>query len=195
MVKSLERFEHIEVERIKLVNTVWRDMIMDLFGRRLSSTVGGVDYDFDENTINFASGGDIDTQADRIGGNQEINHDYKIGNITLRPHIHWFQNAATKYVLTMKYRHQKNLQLKTDDWTTIQLVANDGQDVGTYPGSGVYNQITNFKSNITLNNVSLSDTIQIQIARTDSLGGTMPVYFFDLHGEIDAIGSNQEYIK
>lgn len=194
MVKSLERFQHLQAEQINLTNTVWRDMVMDLFGRRLNSTSGGVDYDYDENVINFGSGGDIDASADRVGGNQEINHDFKIGNVTFIPHIHWFQAASTKFELTIRYRHQKNGAAKTTNWTTLQLIANDGQDVFTY-GSGILNQITSTKSNIILTNIGLSDTIQIQMARTDSLGGTMPVYFFDLHGEIDTIGSKQEYIK
>ena len=34
-------------------------MVGDLFGKRLSSTVGKVDYDWDNNAIKFQSGGSI----------------------------------------------------------------------------------------------------------------------------------------
>ena len=33
------------------------------------------------------------------------------------------------------------------------------------------------------------------MARTDSLGGTMLVYFLDLHGEVDSDGSDDEMHK
>jgi len=193
MVKGLERFQYLEAKEFKLSNTVWNDMIMDLFGRRLSSTSGKVAYDYDENVIKFDSGGSITNSADRVGGNQEINHEYKSGNIILKPHIHWFQDAATKFVITMRYRVQINGQAKTTEWTTTTLVANDGDDIWEYPGSGTLNQITSFP-NISVN-VGVSDTIQIQMTRTDNLGGDMSIYFFDLHGEIDSLGSAKEYQK
>jgi len=193
--RYLDRFDKIECEELKLRNTVWRDMIMDIFGSRLNSVSGGVDYDFNENCLTFGSGGDIDTAADRVGGNQEINHDFKVGNVIFYPHIHWFQGATTKYELTIRYRFQKNFEAKTTSWTTLELVANDGYDVVAYSGSGTINQLTRTKTSIILTDVGISDTIQIQMARTDSLGGSMSVYFFDLHGEIDGIGSRWEIIK
>ena len=55
--------------------TVWKDMVGDLFGKQLASVVGKVDYDFDENAINFQSGGSISTTNDRVGANLQINHE------------------------------------------------------------------------------------------------------------------------
>jgi len=45
--------------------TAWRDMISDLFGKRLSSTAGKVDYDYDENAIVFSPGGIITSSSCR----------------------------------------------------------------------------------------------------------------------------------
>ncbi len=220
MVKGFEQFQKVKIRRLTLLKelilgnkssgnyteydvygvprykgnaTLWVDMIADLFGKRLSSTAGKVDYDWDENAINFQSGGSISNIADRVQGNQEINHNFKVGtSITFKPHIHWFQGALTKYVLTAKYRLQRNGQVKTTDWITIIMTANDSSDIWTY-SSGVLNQITRFPD-ITIN-CGISDTIQWQMARTDSLGGDMLVYFFDLHGEIDSLGSEEEISK
>ena len=174
--------------------TMWKDMISDLFGKRLNSTSGKVDYDWDENAIEFQSNGSITSANDRIGGNLEINHEFKVGSsITFKPHIHWFQDAATKYELTCRYRLQRNGEAKTTSWTTIVLTASDGDDVWTYPGSGVFNNITRFPD-ITIT-CGLSDTFQFQIARTDNLGGSMLVYFLDLHGEVSSFGSRTELEK
>ena len=173
--------------------TAWKDMVADLFGKSLNSVSGKVSYDWDENALDFQSGGVITTAADRVQANLEINHEFKVGSsITFKPHIHWFQDAATKYVLTLKYRLQVNGSAKTATWTTITLTANDGDDVWTYT-SGTLNQITRFPD-ITIT-CAISDTIQFQVARTDSLGGNMMVYFMDLHGEVDAFGSAAELVK
>lgn len=189
----LEDHDAIIDERgIVLQDSVWDDMVSNLFGKQLLSTAGKLDYDYDENSILFSSGGDISVANDRIGGNQEIEHKFKTGSVTFHPHIHWFQDAATKYELTMRYRVQHNGSAKETSWTTITLTANDTTDAYVY-STGVLNQLTEFPEiNVS---VGLSDTIQFQIARTDSLGGTMSVYFLDLHGEIDTMGSQSEYTK
>lgn len=173
--------------------TIWKDMVADLFGKRLNSTAGKVDYDWDDNAINFQSGGSLANAADRLGGNQEINHEMMVGSsVIFKPHIHWFQAATTQYELSAQYRIQRNGEAMTTTWTPITLTANDGEDVFTY-SSGILNQLTRFPD-ISIN-CSISDTLQWQMARTDSLGGSMLVYFFDLHGKVDSGGSNEEISK
>ncbi len=179
--------------------TAWRDIIGDLFGRRLSSTSGRVDYDFDENAIKFQSGGSISNSADRVGANLEINHELKVGSsITFKPHIHWFQEvssgAVTAFVLTMKYRIQNNNAAKTTAWTTVTLTAGT-DDVFDFTGEadGTYNQLSRFPNIVV--NCGVSDTIQFQMARTDSLSGNMYIYFMDMHAMIDSFGSDEEITK
>ncbi len=180
-------------QRLHGTSTAWKDMIADLFGKRMNSIAGKVDYDWDENAVIFQPSGNISNAADRISGNQEINHEFKVGtNVTFKPHIHWFQEAGTKFVLTAKYRLQRNGVAKTEDWQTVTSTMNDGDDVFEY-STGTLNQLTRFPD-ITVT-CGVSDTIQFQIARTDSLSGNMLVYFFDLHGEIDSFGSETEIGK
>jgi len=182
-------------------STAWRDIVGDLFGKKILSTSGKVDYDFDENAIDFKSGGSITTANDRVGGNLEINHEHKVGtSITFKPHIHWFQTVTTgvaeAFTLTMRYRLQKNNATKTTSWTTVTCGTGlGGDDIFDFTGEvdGVYNQISTFPD-MTLN-CEISDTIQFQMARTDSSGGNMYVYFMDIHGEIDSDGSDTEYAK
>lgn len=188
--------------------TMWKDMIADLFGKRLNSTAGKVAYDFVNNVILFKSGGSIALEADRVGGNQEINHEFLVGSgITFRPHIHWFQPVISHtpdvldtkaYELTAKWRLLKNgygINL-TDPWTEIVLTSNLTNNVfgiTNVGGKDYANQITRFPD-ITID-CDISDTIQFQMARTDSLGDDMLVYFFDLHGRTDGVGSEEEVAK
>lgn len=179
--------------------TTWRDMVGDLFGKKLAATTGRVDYDWDENAIKFQNNGSITTINDRVGANLEVNHDLKVGtDITLKPHIHWFQEVAsgavTAFELTMRYRIQNNNAAKTTAWTTVTLTAGT-DDVFDFTGEsdGTYNQLSRFPD-ITAT-VGISDTIQFQLARTDSLSGDMLVYFMDVHAMVDSFGSDGELAK
>ena len=173
----------------------WKDMIMDLFGRQLTSVAGKVDYNFDENCMVFEPSGNITNANDRVGGNQEINHEMKVGtNITFKPHIHWWQqvtsNAVLPIVFTARYRLQRNNTAKTTSWTTITANAGAGGDDifdFTAQADGLYNQLTRF-DDITVT-CGVSDTLQIQITRTDAQVGDVSVIFFDIHGQVDSDGS------
>jgi len=179
--------------RLRGTGTVWKDMVADLFGKKLESEAGKVSYDYEENVIVFASGGAIATSADRVGGNQEINHEFKVGDDTsFVPHIHWFQDAGTKFEITLQYRIQRNGEAKTTAWTDLVITANDDNDIYPYV-SGTLVQITSGEP-ITID-CNISDTVQFRMARTDTLGGTMNVLFFDLHAEVDSFGSNGEFSK
>jgi len=190
--------------------TAWKDMIGDLFGKRLLSTAGKVDYDYGNNCIDFSDDGSISNANDRVGANIEINHEMMVGSgITFYPHIHWFQEVVsntpdvldtTKYELTIRYRLVRNgygINLTTPNWTTLTFTASDGDDVfdaTNADGKEYIGQITRASSSITID-CNISDTFQVQIARTDSLGGTMKVFFIDIHGKVDSDGSDEEVSK
>lgn len=171
----------------------WRDIVGDLFGKKINSTAGKVDYEWDENAIKFQSGGSITNKADRVGANLQYDHFCKIGSVTLNPHIHWFQPDSQAYIFTMRYRIQHNGQAKNTVWTTVSYTVGSGGEIYTYPGSGTFNQISSL-GEITAN-MGISDTLQFQLARTDSLVGDVLVYFMDLHAETDSFGSNTEWSK
>ena len=188
-------------QRLEGTATAWRDMIMDISGRRLASTSGKVDYNYDEVAIDFASGGDIAVTNDRVCGNQEINHQFKVGtNITFKPHIHWWQqvtsNAVLPIVFTMQWRLQDNGAAKTTSWTTITADTGAGGDDiydFTSESDGLYNQLTRFDDIVVT--CSVSDTIQLRLARTDTETGDVSAYFLDLHGQVDSFGSDDEIAK
>lgn len=178
---------------------VWHDMVGDLFGKRLNGTTGKVDYDWAENAIKFQAGGSISNIVDRVGANLEIDHDMLVGSgVIFRPHIHWFQDivsgASAPFVLTMEYRLQRNGYAKTTAWTTTTLTVGTSENVFDFSSSadGTYNQITKFPEIVV--ECGLSDTFQFRMARTDSEAGNMLVYFMDLHGQRQGLGSAEEYV-
>jgi len=178
--------------RYKGTSTVWKDMIGDLFGKRLLSTAGKVDYDFANNCIDFASGGSIGTANDRIGANVEINHEMMVGSsIVFYPHIHWFQE-----VVTHTPRNSYGINLTTPAWNTLTMTNGSDSifDTTNLSGEEYMGQITRSNAPITVD-CGLSDTFQFQVARTDSLGGTMKVFFLDEHGAVDSDGSDEEITK
>jgi hypothetical protein len=187
--------------RYKGDTTVWKDMIADLFGRRLYSSSGSVDYDYNENAIIFSPSGVITDLNDRIGGNQEINHEFKVGsNIIFQPHLHWWQQVTSGAVLpiifTARYRIQRLNQAKETSWTTITAEAGAGGDDVfnfTAQADGLYNQITKFDDIVI--DCGISDTIQFQLTRSDSQIGDVSVYFLDIHGEVDSDGSDTSFNK
>ena len=186
--------------RLKGKATAWKDMVADLFAKKLYSNVGKLDYDWENNALKFQSGGDISDVNDRVQGNQEINHEFKVGTVFFKPHLHWFQEVVSGVqqisTLTLEWRLQRNGFLREDNWTTT--VANTGlagDDILDFSDktNGFYNQLTRFPDiNVTC---AVSDTIQFRMARTDSNGGDVAVYFFDLHGMVDSFGSDDEIAK
>jgi len=151
--------------RYKGTSTVWKDMIGDLFGKRLLSTAGKVDYDFANNCIDFASGGSIGTANDRIGANVEINHEMMVGSsIIFYPHIHWFQEVVshtpdvldtTAYELTVIWRLVRNsygINLTTPAWNTLTMTNGSDSifDTTNLSGEEYMGQITRSNAPITV---------------------------------------------
>lgn len=188
--------------------TCWKDMVADLFSKKLSTTTGRVDYDWDNNAIKFQSSADMTIPDDRVQGNQEINHELIVGNnVPVRPHIHWFQKVAshdpdildtTEYEFTLRYRLARNgYGINLDDpWsavTTVTSAANNVFDATHADGKAYIGQITKFPE-ITID-CNVSDTIQFMLGRTDALSGYVLVYFFDYHMMVDSLGSDEEIYK
>lgn len=168
--------------------TAWDDIQTSLIGRRLYSTSGGVNYDYDENTVTFASGGSISNTADRVGFNIQTRHQ-TLEDSSLKLHMHFEQTDATNRTFTVRYRIQNNGSAKTASWTTATADTDDA--LWTWSSGTLINILP--LATIDLTDASISAQVQIQMARTDSNGGTVHVTFVDCHYELDSLGSNNEF--
>ena len=196
----------IDADGVHLVNgaTVWKDMVGDLFSKKLYSAVGNVDYDWDQHAIVFQPGGDPTNKNDRIHYNIQVDHQYKISPdattvVTFKPHIHWFQfDTALQATFQLDYRVIRNGQSldSTAIWTSITTTTNLGNEQFTFAldaGHDFFPQLTHFPDIQEV--VGLSDTIQLRLTRIDANTGNVLVYFADIHGEIDSLGSKEEMTK
>ena len=182
------------------IGKMFDDVVGDLFSKKLYATTGKVDYNWDENAITFQSGGDISNKSDRIQWNVQLPHKTAIGSKSyFKMHMHWWQETV-QGTFTLKYRIQKNGNEKTTSWTTLTVTTGTISSQGTYdlydPTSctNTCNQITTFPE-IDISSCDISDTLEFQLARTDSNTGDIDVYYVDAHIAIDSFGSTVEWEK
>ena len=172
-------------------STTWDDLSTSLVGSKLSSVVGTVDYNFDENGIDMSANGDIENNNDLVGMNVQLPHAIKLDS-ELRLHIHWEQTDSTDREFTIKYRLQDTGGIKNLAWITV-VVPTNVNNVFSYT-SGTLNQITKLV-NIDLTGYSISSLVQMKLTRSDAVAGLITSTFIDFHYEIDSFGSNQEFVK
>ena len=181
---------------VLLEDTVWEDKAYPLAGRRLSSSAGTVDNDWEEMAVEFAPNGDISDLNDLVGVNSEHPHAAD-ENGFIYPHIHFWQPADDAYVFTAEYRIQDNGEQKTTAWTPMTAeVATDSVFIYS---TGTANQIVYFHQTdagrtkgIDMTGRSLSATIQFRFTRTDSISGNISATFFDFHVSYKRLGSATE---
>jgi hypothetical protein len=172
-------------------STVWEDLSTSLIGQRLNSVSGAVDYNYDNNSITFQSGGSISSTGDRVAWNLQHPHGAKQDGL-FNLHIHWEQVDSTAREFTVQYRIQDNGDTKETSWTTV-VVDTSASSLFTY-SSGTLNQITELVS-IDMSGHSISAVVQFRLARTDSVSGDIEATFVDVHYELDTMGSRDEYVK
>jgi hypothetical protein len=119
---------------------------------------------------------------------QEL-HSYKEGS-TIYPHIHVIQTGSDTAIFKMKYRIY-NIGSNVPAWTYITTNAH----TSTW-SSGNLHQVLKFPG-ITMSGKTISCLIDIVIWRspTDAITGDVLVKTFDIHTEIDGLGSRTEYTK
>jgi len=172
--------------------TMWDDITVSLIAQNLESNTGTVDYNFAENTIIMQRNGNITNASDRLIFNFQKPHAAK-PNSEMRLHIHWEQPSAVNFVWTIQYRIQNNNAPKTTAWQTVTAQSNT-DSVYTYPGTGVFNQITRLVA-VDLSAVGISSTVQFRVCRTDANAVDINATFIDAHIEYDSNGSETDYGK
>lgn len=175
---------------------LWNDLVSDVMSKKLYSTTGKVDYDWDENAIKFQSGVDITNKADRVQCNYQWGHGLLYGDSDLsqfRFHLHLEQTSDSDvFTFTLKYRKQNNLAEKTTAWTTITASTPDDLVDSDFSGYTTKNNMLIFPA-IDCSDLALSSTIQIMLARTDTTTGDVYVTFMDAHVPFADFGSRGEY--
>lgn len=119
----------------------------------------------------------------------QLPHSYKLGS-DIHPHVHWQQSAATAVTWKMDYKWFNNGAAVPANYTTIST--NTG--VFSY-SSGNLSQISSFPV-ISGTGKGLSSILLIKLYRDDNVTtGDVLGFQFDIHFEIDTIGSREELTK
>jgi hypothetical protein len=176
--------------------TVFRDELGDLTGLAVLGT--GIAIDTAENEVKFAPG--CDPTNDYLYANVQMNHD-RLHGAKVYPHIHWVQASDQIPNWLLQYRWQRNGSTKVTAWTNYPMKSNAFTLSGTS-----FLQISYGAGLTPPANDGISDIMQVRVSRdkgnistafsaTDSYTGTVNGISFDIHLELDTLGSRQEYVK
>jgi hypothetical protein len=183
----------------------WRDQVTDALNLQRQGT--GIAIDVTEGGIDFqynAAYNATFTSSDAAFVNVQLNHDKDLAS-SIYPHIHWFQAKNYSPNFLFEYRWQINSGAKTTSWT--KLVCNTLAHTYT---SGTIHQISYASAISVPVGTTLSDIVQFRIYRdttnvSGSFAGNCPyntggnasavMLSFDVHFQINSIGSNNEYTK
>jgi len=183
---------------IELGTVVYRDELQDLTIETKNNPSSNITDDITEGTVSWSDSADLNDYAFM---NIQINHDWKIGT-TVYPHIHWFQNQNNSVNWLVQYRWQVNEAAKTTAWTDLAM-----DSLAFTYSSGALNQISHTAAGLTPPvGAGLSDILQCRLIRdtnndsgefsgTDAYTGDADAMNFDIHVQINTLGSRQEFIK
>ena len=110
---------------------------------------------------------------------------------SIKPHVHWIQTSADEAVWKMDYRWYKNGDAPSGSWTTLTC------DSPVFPyTSGSLLQICSFPEIDGSAVDTVSSIIDVRLYRDDNVvSGDVLLKEFDIHYQIDQLGSRQEFIK
>lgn len=180
--------------------TCWRDELQPLTALRITSPSN--DFVLSDTEASVICKASARYPTDFIYTNIQLNHDWVLGT-EIHPHLHWWQVSSATPNWLIGYRWQRQGQIKTTDWTLAKWQTNEF----TYT-AGTLNQITEFEV-ITppVNYNQVSDILQIKFYRDytnvstkftgndPATGIDVQAVQFDIHMQVDMLGSHQEYIK
>lgn len=186
--------------------SAWRDELGDALSLQQNGV--GLSITLAESTLDFAHNAAYNVNpalADFAFKNVQLNHDRNLA-ISIQPHIHWLQSKNYTPNLLFEYRWQVNGGTKVTAWTKLKCTT-----LTFVYTAGTIHQISDTAAGIAVPvGTTLSDIVQFRIYRdtTNASGefagvcpyntggnAAVPVLSFDVHLEIDQIGSTEEYVK
>ncbi len=173
----------------------WRDERNDAINIKVQGT--GAAVNTTELTVDFPTTTDLN---DYLYLNIQLNHD-RDNTAIISPHIHWFQNQNAVPNWLVQYRWQVNGAAKQANWSSSACTTS----AFTY-SSGTIHQICDTADITPPTNSTISDIVQFKIFRdndndstvftsSDLYTGSVAMLAFDVHVQINSLGSTDEYVK
>lgn len=174
----------------------WRDELGDALSLRSSGP--GVAANINDVTVDFAANADLN---DFLYKNLQTNHD-RDETARVYPHLHFLQNQNVIPNMLLQYRWQAIGEQQDATWKNLRM------NIPTFTYvSGVIHQVIHTISGIAPPaNSDISDIIQFKIFRdnanasgaftgADTYTGVAQVMSFDVHLQLNSVGSTEQYAK
>jgi len=181
--------------------TVWEDLRFPLSGQRLDSSSGRIDFNYFNGGVDYQSNARYPDEP--VSMLAQLSHGTKFDEI--RPHMHWLQISSDvpNWLLAYKVIENSETTTKETDFSNHTLLTIQSHAFTYVSGNLV--QISSFGA-IDISSLGISDCIHFVLFRDSSntsgeFSGADPsssvefVYEFDVHYEIDTIGSRSEFTK
>lgn len=171
--------------RMRGKSTVFNDLSVPLSQTKIGANLKP-DYDYDSLAYMFPQN---DT-SEIVYLNVQLPHWYKEGS-TVYPHVHVQQSKNAQATFKMVYKWFNVGAAVPSTWTEHTM----GTYAVTYT-SGRMQNILQGSSGISGSGKTLSSMLLIKLYRSDNVySGDIGAVAFDLHVEMDALGSDSEYGK
>lgn len=204
-VGDLTAGDYFEVQgdgslRIYGEGTGWDDIRFPLVGQRLDVSAGRIDYNYDDCSVDFQDNALYDD--DPVCFIAQMHHKKLLGS-AIELHLHWMQNQdeIPNWLIGYRWINIGEALPLVGAETLVAWTDN----IATY-SAGNIQQLTEFGSITKPVADTLSSILHIRLFRdtdNDSLlfagadpyvGGAQAVEF-DIHYQIDSLGSREEYVK
>lgn len=158
----------------------------------------GLSTNVTESTLEFLATSDL---SDYVYTNVQLPHKWKVGSV-IYPHIHYPQIISSQPNFLIQYRWQKLGGAKVTAWTSLKC----NTPTFTYT-AGTLNQLVHTAAGITPPTGSaISDVVQFRVLRdnangsgvfagADPIAAVVSLDSFDVHVEMDTLGSTSEFTK
>lgn len=182
-----------------MTDTQWDDLRFPFIGRNIDTTSGRIDYNYSELGVDFADNSRYD-DAEQISMIVQFPHAWATGT-AISPHLHWIQSSADIPNWLIEYRWYDNGDTVPATWTQAPY----GTHAYTYT-SGSILQLTEFAISVPVGIDGVSSILDIKFYRdtgntssefagSDPLSGNALAKEFDIHYQVDSLGSDTEYTK
>jgi len=182
--------------------TVWDDLRFPLQGARINIAAGRLDYDFLNGGVGFQSNARYPEEP--VSMICQLEHKTKFDIV--RPHIHWMQQSGVSipnWLLAHKVLENGTTTTLESDFSNYTLTAADSHMFPYTSGNLV--QLSTFPD-IDVSSLTVSDFLHFVLFRdsantstlfsgSDPSSETELIFEFDIHIEIDTLGSRTEFTK
>jgi len=173
---------------------VWDDFQVPASVVRLTGAVSDPDYESTTGMLLFDAGTTVLFYA-----LMQLPHAWKEGS-EIVPHVHWSKttSAAGNVTWRCRYRRANINEVMESAWTTLATVSTVA---GGTPDTNTADKhlITSF-GKMAMDGIQISDCVLFEIARiggdaNDTYGADARLFEFDVHIQINTLGSIREFIK